>query len=263
MRTDISLMKAFYENSLGQAAARQIARRVETLWPNLKGETVMGFGYTPPILEPILIKAGAGRVMSLMPAEQGGWAWPLGKKCLNAVTNETNLPLPDRSIDRIILMHALEDTSAERVLLREIWRVLADSGRLIVIAANRRGLWCRTDNSPFGHGRPYSLKQLTKTLEQSLFNVEHSVYALYQPPSNRMLPLWSSDTLEKFGHRWLGGFSGVVIVDATKSIYGLAPRNKALAAASGKRGMIPIGDNRHENSTPASTDPCNVPPNRS
>ncbi len=92
MRTDISLMKAFYENALGQAAARQIARRVETLWPNLKGETVMGFGYTPPILEPILIKAGAGRVMSLMPAEQGGWAWPVGKKCLNAVTNETNLP---------------------------------------------------------------------------------------------------------------------------------------------------------------------------
>ena len=244
MRTDIVAMKAFYESPLGQAAGRQIARRVEAFWPALRNQTVVGFGYTPPILEPILVKAGADRVISFMPADQGGFAWPEDDKCLTTVTNETTLPLADRSIDRIILMHALEDTSRERALLREIWRVLADSGRVIVIAANRRGLWCRTDITPFGHGRPYSLGQLKRAMEASLFTVEQAGYSLYQPPSKRTLTLWSSDTVERFGARWLGSFAGVVMVDATKRLYGLAPGSRTGVTSSRTGILAETGDDR-------------------
>ena len=41
-----------------------------------------------------------------------------------------------------------------------MWRVLAPSGRVIVVP-NRRGPWARADNTPFGHGRPYSRSQIT------------------------------------------------------------------------------------------------------
>ena len=30
-------------------------------------------------------------------------------------------------------------------MMRELWRVLADGGRMIVVAPNRRGLWARFD----------------------------------------------------------------------------------------------------------------------
>src|ERR1700737_3982393 len=54
-------------------------------------------------------------------------------------------------------------------LLREVWRVLAPSGRLIAVIPNRRGVWTRTDNTPFGHGRPYSRAQINELLRQTWF----------------------------------------------------------------------------------------------
>ena len=53
-------------------------------------------------------------------------------------------------------------------LLREVWRVLAPSGRMMAIMPNRRGVWTRTDNTPFGHGRPYSRSQITQLLRADL-----------------------------------------------------------------------------------------------
>ena len=43
-----------------------------------------------------------------------------------------------------------------RQMLREVWRVLAPSGRLMAVIPNRRGVWTRTDTTPFGHGRPFT-----------------------------------------------------------------------------------------------------------
>ena len=59
--------------------------------------------------------------------------------------------------------------------IRERWptaegqRVLAPSGRVIAVIPNRRGVWTRTENTPFGHGRPYSRSQITELLRQTWF----------------------------------------------------------------------------------------------
>ncbi len=232
MRTDVADMKAFYESQLGKVAARQLARCVAELWPNLKGETVVGLGYPPPVLEPILAEAGAERVLALMPAEQGAWAWPNAEGVLTALMQDGQIPLADRAADRIVLLHSLEDAADIRPFLRDIWRVLTDSGRLLVIAANRRGLWSNADATPFGSGRPYSLTQLRLTLEAATFAVDQEMHALYAPPSRRALALWSADAAERFGRRWLSALGGVVAVDARKSLYGAAATSGARAARS-------------------------------
>ena len=56
---------------------------------------------------------------------------------------EYDLPLPDLSVDRIVLVHALEMSDDAPSLVREIWRVLAPGGRLLLVIPNRRGLWAR------------------------------------------------------------------------------------------------------------------------
>jgi hypothetical protein len=66
--------------------------------------------------------------------------------------------------------------------LREVWRVTAPEGRVIAIAANRTGLWARTDSTPFGHGRPYSRSQLAALLRDAMFEPTASARALYAPP---------------------------------------------------------------------------------
>lgn len=233
MRVEVDALKAFYASPLGRMAARQISRRTAEMWPNLKGQTVIGIGYATPVLDSIARTAGADRVAALMPAQQGAWRWPevsgsdTTPRTLTALVEETALPLPDRSIDRIILLHALEDVETLQPFLREIWRVLTDSGCVLAIAASRRGLWCRSDASPFGHGRPYSMRQLRQALAQSMFTPEAEARALYALPSARALPVWSADAAERFGQRWLRRFGGVVMINASKSLYGAAPAGKA------------------------------------
>src|SRR6201986_5677471 len=67
-------------------------------------------------------------------------------------------------------------------LLREVWRVLAPSGRMMALIPNRRGVWTRTDKTPFGHGRPYSRSQITELLRQTWFTPTAWGEALFVPP---------------------------------------------------------------------------------
>ena len=59
------------------------------------------------------------------------------------LVDDTELPLIDEGADRILLVHMLEWSEKPRELLRELWRVLAPNGRLLLVVPNRRGLWAR------------------------------------------------------------------------------------------------------------------------
>src|SRR6185295_1560762 len=108
----------------------------------------------------------------------------------------------DLSFDRVLLIHALEGAEQLRPMLREVWRVLAGGGRLLAVAPNRRGVWARSDRTPFGHGQPYSLGQLSRLLRDTLFTPVQSAAALFPPPQ-AIVPLsrWSRD-LDNIGERW-------------------------------------------------------------
>lgn len=220
MRVDILDLQKFYASPLGEAAARQIARGTAELWPDLAGETVVGIGYAPPLLDAVRGSARPDRAIAVMPAAQGPTHWPVEGPNLTALAHESHLPLADRSVDRVILVHALENADALAPFLREVWRVLTDGGRLLAIVANRRGLWCRADHSPFGHGRPFTSRQLKRALGAAMFEAEQETMALYALPTRRALGVWSADAMERFGRRWTPQFGGVVMIDARKSLYG-------------------------------------------
>ena len=82
----------------------------------------------------------------------------------------------------MLLVHALEVSDDPAELLREMWRVLTPSGRMIVVLPNRRGPWARADNTPFGHGRPYSRSQMTQLLRETWFTPAAWSEALHMPP---------------------------------------------------------------------------------
>ena len=96
-------------------------------------------------------------------------------------------------------MHGLETAENARRLLREVWRVLKDDGRLLVVAPNRRGMWAYVESTPFGHGQPYSPGQIGRLLAASLFRVERRDTALYMPPTSLRLVLRSAQLLERSG----------------------------------------------------------------
>ena len=78
------------------------------------------------------------RTFAFMPAAQGVVKWPSAAPSLTSLVHETLLPLPDASVDRVLAVHALEMTVHGPDLLREVWRVLASGGKLLLVVPNRR-----------------------------------------------------------------------------------------------------------------------------
>ena len=124
-----------------------------------------------------------------MPATQGAVNWPQQGPSATVLVFEEELPLVDSSIDRMLLVHLLEHTENPRETLKEIWRVLAPGGRLVVVVPNRRGVWARFEHTPFGNGRPFSRGQLTSLLREANFTPGAWADALFFPPSHRRFVL--------------------------------------------------------------------------
>ncbi len=225
MWTDAVELRDFYATSLGSAARRMIRARIRAHWPDVRGLTVLGLGFATPYLGPF--RAEAERVLAAMPAMQGVLRWPAEGDGLTALADEVELPLPDLSMDRVLLVHALECTERVRPMMREIWRVLSDSGRLLVVVPNRRGIWARFERTPFGHGLPYSTGQIRRLLRETMFTPVQSSAALYVPPTRSRMVLSSAPAWEEIGQRWFTAFAGVVMAEATKEIYAGQPQPSA------------------------------------
>ncbi|MGE5503432.1 MAG: class I SAM-dependent methyltransferase [Actinomycetota bacterium] len=235
MWTDVVDLRDFYDTSLGQVAKRMIRRQLRQLWPDVTGMRVLGLGFAPPYLRSFMTEAE--RVVAIMPASQGVLPWPADAPNLTALADETELPLPDRSMDRILMVHALESTEQVRSMLREAWRVLADGGRLMVVAPNRRGIWARLERTPFGNGRPYTPGQLSRLLRDNLFTPLNQAGALFLPPTGSRMVLRSAPAVEELGRRWFQTFAGVIMVEAAKQIYA----GSALREPRGRRrGYLPV-----------------------
>ncbi|NQV98339.1 MAG: methyltransferase domain-containing protein [Rhodospirillales bacterium] len=221
MWIDIVDLRDFYATDLGRVTRRMVRRKIRAIWPDVSGQNVLGLGYAGPYLQSF--QSEAQRVVSAMPAGQGVLHWPDEAPNLTALVDELELPFADLSMDRVILVHALECAEQVRPMMREIWRVLAGSGRLMVIAPNRRGLWARFEKTPFGHGLPYSKGQLTRLLRDNMFTPIDSHRALYMPPVQSRMILSAAPALENIGSRFFSTFAGVIVMEATKQIYAGQP----------------------------------------
>jgi SAM-dependent methyltransferase len=155
-----------------------------------------------------------------MPEAQGVMRWPSRRPNLTAIAKEAELPLDDQSVDRVLIAHLLESTERMSRVLREVWRVLADGGEIIVIAPNRRGLWCLSEQTPFGQGRPFSAAQLKQVLRNHLFAPQKTGFALFVPPLRSRLLLNTALAWERVGLRIAHQFGGALVMRAEKRIYG-------------------------------------------
>lgn len=221
MYPDVLELKEFYRSPLGHLARRILTCRVRARWREARGCAMLGIGYPTPFLQQYLNEAA--RLTALMPQAQGVLPWPAKGPHVTVLADETHLPLPDSSFDRILIVHCLEHTAESSQLLREVWRVLTPEGRLIVIAPNRRGLWARAEATPFGHGRPYSRAQIEMLLRQALFVIEGVCPALFAPPIAWRPVLSAAVGLERLGAYLWPIFSGILIVEAAKQVYAALP----------------------------------------
>ncbi len=222
---DVVDLKEFYRSPLGQTARRMIAHRIMVRWKGLTGATILGLGYPVPYLD--AWRATSERLIAFMPARQGVMHWPPGGPSATALVDEAELPLDDGSVDLALVVHGLELTDHLPDMLGELWRVLSPQGRALFIVPNRRGMWARFDNTPFGHGRPFSRQQLTRMLRDAQFSPSGWANALFVPPVNRRIVQRSAPGIERAGLWVSPGFSGVIMVEAIKQVYAISKTRRS------------------------------------
>ncbi|MEL7273285.1 MAG: class I SAM-dependent methyltransferase [Pseudomonadota bacterium] len=225
MHMDIVDLRQFYATPLGKLARRSTEQALMALWKPISDERLVGLGFTTPYLD--RFRADTERTIAFMPARQGAVHWPFGEPSATALVFDEDLPLPDASIDRLLMVHALEHCESPSETLTEIWRVLAPGGKLVIIAPNRRGVWARMDHTPFGTGRPYSAGQLSRLLREHMLTPNAWVDLLHFPPSNKRFIVKSAGAFERFGRRFAPHFGGAIAVSATKQlVQGLPVRQR-------------------------------------
>lgn len=220
MRRDVLELRQFYASDLGRAARLMVGRKVTEAWGDARGLDVLALGYATPFVSTLM--GGARRVVAGMPAQQGVEIWPAGQKTLSSLVCEDGLPYPNALFDRILMVHAIEESPDPIALLREVWRVLAPSGRVVVTVAARNGLWANSEKTPFGHGRPYTRSQLAELLREAELEPSGWTRALYVPPAG-WLAGWA-EGFEQAGSRLWPGFAGLVLMEAVKQTFAVKPK---------------------------------------
>lgn len=239
MHMDVVDLRDFYARPLGRVVRRHLGRRIREIWPDVFGLDVAGFGYATPYLRLFLDEAE--RVLALMPAQQGVIYWPKEGPNRTALIEEDDWPLPDDCLDRLLLVHTVENSEALSAMLRQAWRVLRPGGRLLIVTPNRRGIWARRETTPFGHGRPFSRGQLMQLLRDAMFSpTDWSAALFFLPFDWRPLLRWAGgfeSSTRIFGHR----LAGVLLVEASKQFYASTPvRVRSVRSRAALPGLRPV-----------------------
>lgn len=255
MRQSVQKLEQFYAGPLGTAAQAMVSRRLQTLWPNMDGLDVLGYGYGIPYL--FNYAEGARSLVYAMPSEQGAARQMSARGNVSVLTQDHHLPFAPGVFDRVLVAHGLEEALHMPALLTELWRVMKPEGRIAIVAANRAGLWARADNTPFGAGRPYSRAQLSEALKTCGFVPLVRSGALYCPPMKGLCGMRMVAGFEKFGETVWPGFCGLVLVEAVKRLYAgrdgrqkqrlRRPKFGAAGALGASNTIRPLREQAHNN----------------
>jgi len=226
MSVSINELIEFYRSPLGRISRRLIQDVMVPLAHGAPGQRVVGLGYATPFLNRVV--PDAERVLSFMPDRQGVQCWPKDKPNCSAMVDPLELPLTDSAIDLVVAAHMFEHSNDVEELMQELWRVTAPGAHLLIVVPRRRGMWAQRDNTPFGHGHPFSRNQLHKLLAVHSFTPVVWREALYLPPSNFAPVLKFARLFEGFGRLAGPAFAGVMVVLARKEMYPAVPRRRRL-----------------------------------
>lgn len=184
-------LQRFYLSPQGQEAAKYIKQKLANLCPRLASQTppdkcaktLLAIGYTSPFVNPK--NSDFNPLISLMPDYLGGeYQLNRNQQNITCIAREKNLPFGDNSIDYVLIMHVLEFSRNPEACIAEAWRVLNHDGKLLLAVPARRGLWARRENTPLGHGHPFSERQMRQLLVLQGFGKIKCARALYWPPQS-------------------------------------------------------------------------------
>ena len=156
-------------------------------------------------------------------------------RAIALLTQGDALPFDERSLDLVVLPHALELARDPHQTLAEVERVLMPEGRLVILGFNAASLWglrqrgglmrrALGGKAPLFLPRPgdfIGYWRLRDWLRLLSFEVEGGRFGAYRPAlrSERWLERFA--WMDRIGDRWWPVFGAVYMVQAVKRVRGM------------------------------------------
>ena len=232
------LLSEWYQSPLGLQVFDAEKRKVQQIIPQLLGFNALQLGLNENFQ--LIDMSSAGNKMMFCPE------WREGNK--NLIANIEELPLATESIDIVVIYHALDFTSDNHKLLREVTRVLRPGGNLIIIGFNPLSLWglARSMNRkrelPWS-GRFISLRRLSdwlSLLDLRVGLVDHAVHFL--PFGNEKL-LRGAEKIERIGSILKSPLGASYIVHCVKQTVPITPLILKKWSFRSSAGAFPLTEN--------------------
>ena len=177
----------FWNSILGQEVLATEQRWLKPLLEEQRGYHLLCLGSCP--LQPLLKDSGIRHQLEWRPDVT------LADHSSCLIADPAALPLPDDSMDLVLLHHSLELYSRPHALLKEAARVTLPKGELVVLSFNPFSLWGLTRILPaFMQAEPIrsltearflSLAKMHDWLEFLDLQLEHQQQLFHRPPCNR------------------------------------------------------------------------------
>jgi SAM-dependent methyltransferase len=200
-------------------------------------------GWTPPPPGP-LMNRGASE-------EPGASGLGLALRC-----DFESLPIPNNSLDLVVMPHALELARDPHHTLREVARVLVPEGRVVIAGFNPASLWGMWQRmGRWGVNRALVLPQgefvgywrLRDWLRLLDMEVETGCFGFYRPMIRNESWWKRSEWMEHAGERWWPVLGGVYLLVAVKRARGMRLVGKVRKPLRAPSAAPAVVANRHVN----------------
>lgn len=205
----------------GQSLLAVEALALRAVWPSLFGRTAAQLGSVGSV---DLLEACNAPVRALV--DLPGVPGPAVPR-IHA--QPEFLPFDQRSVDLMLLPHTLEFAADPHQVLREVSRVLAPEGHVVILGFNPFSLWgLRRLLTRRRHAVPWSgnflnlarLKDWFKLLD---FELVQGSMLYYRPPLASEAGMERLRFLDKAGDRWWPMAGAVYLLVAKKRVVGMIP----------------------------------------
>lgn len=215
-------LRAWFDQPLGRSLQAQEANRLRALWPQLYGAVAMQLGHVGNMDFMDTCLAPKRYVVDLPPFET--------PSLTTAVYADVDaLPFDSRSVDLAFLPHTLEFATNPHQVLREVQRVLAPQGYVVLFGFNPLSLWglWRVALKYRGQmpwcGHFIQLLRVKDWLKLLGFELVHGKMIYYRPPLGNEVFMDRLHFLDKIGDRWWPMVGAVYFVVAQKRVAAMTP----------------------------------------
>jgi SAM-dependent methyltransferase len=231
MQITLDALDAWFAGPLGQTLLAAERAAAATALEQVFGTQFLQIGQWGPVEGFLPLARTPRRALIAEPGARG-----------DCVCHASALAVQSQSVDAVLLPHTLEFEPEPHEVLREVARVLAGEGHLLVLGFEPAGAWgLRHYGSqagfPPGLVRMLSRARLRDWLRLLGFEVLEARRFLHSPPVERLQGGALARALERGGARCGGRLGSAYLLKAKKRVYTLTPlrpqrrRGRALVGA--------------------------------